>query len=665
MVASEPQPPSPEKRKPPPSSAVAGTNGGGSGHAREGALPAFATADWLRENHHLMKADLRKLAAAIKDDYADWPANVDGSDEAAFWRAVHTLGQRWTWFLRLFEDRILTQFGRVKGAKKQLAPRVLKLASQRAKALHSVAADGLEPTILEDLEILWEAGEKVLVAQSVWVLSCLEGPEGRYLVSSWLAEPEIENLIGDAVRRTRLRWHPERDDLVERLTRGASGPHLEKLAARADEACVALRKDMADSYGRLKTLVAEHDDYGPIADVLSFLALDLGALADELEEIETARDDGLARSRNAALRALLDEAVEANGQRSLAGEQATLRGRVESLFRESALPQRLPDREWERCRGQAELFRNAIVEPGRYELALREASKCYAENPSPENLEALHAAASAERDHPRSLEPAKAALDDIGACLGDLVRVFGSIAERTAAGEDTDAAQAEAGSEERDEERALRAEIGDLKTANRTAGEKIAALEKALGNAGEENTELRRQKHVLQKRLAALESAGKPALAEERIVPPLESYADLPAWTERHFGGQVALAGRALRALKSAGFEDVDLVGRAVALLGGPYWQMKTTGGKALRDAFESELRKLRLQETHSLRRDRQGKARDDFSIEWEGRRLTLDRHLKNNSGTRDPRRCLRVYFAWHEDSQQVVIGHLPGHMRT
>ena len=60
---------------------------------RLAALPEFVTPEWLRENHHLMKADLRKLAAAIGEDYADWPAATDGSDEAAFWRAVHVAAQ--------------------------------------------------------------------------------------------------------------------------------------------------------------------------------------------------------------------------------------------------------------------------------------------------------------------------------------------------------------------------------------------------------------------------------------------------------------------------------------------------------------------------------------------------------------------------------------------
>ena len=630
-----------------------------------GMLPEFATPEWLKENHHLMRADLRKLASAMAEEYSDWPAAVDGSDDAAFWRAVHTLAQRWAWFLWLFEERILELFGRVKGRKKQLGRLILKSAAQRALALRPAAPGGPEDFILDHLEALWEEGERVLVAQSVWVLWCSGGPESAYMMSSWLDEPEIERLVGHAVHRSRFRGLGGRDDLVDRLAREAGGPHLERLAARADAECALLRKDMADAYGRLKTYVVEHDDDRPSANLLSYMVLEFAALADELDEIETVRNEALARSRHVALRTLLKGAAEAAGQTAPAGEADALTGQIQALLLDTALPRCIPDPEWEMCREQAERFRSAIVEPGSHELALREASGLYAENPSTENLEALHAAAAAERENPRSLEPAKKALEEVAACLGELVQRFGSLADgKGAEEEDVDGREA-FGGRTRDRERALRAEIAELKAANRTSEERISVLEQALADAGEENDGLRRERHRLQRRLAAVDGAGTPSPAEGESVPALESYADLPAWAERHFDGRVVLAGRALRALKSAGFEDVGLVGRAVEVLAGSYWRMKSGGGgKALRDAFEDELRELRLQETKSIGRDRQGKARDDFSVEWDGRRLMLDRHLKNNTRTRDPRHCLRVYFTWDETTRQVVIGHLPGHMR-
>ena len=624
---------------------------------RLAALPAFVTPDWLRENHHLMKADLRKLAAGLGEEYPDWPAKADGTDEAAFWRAVHAFAQRWTWFLRLFEERIPQLFGRVKGGRKQLGTRVIKAASDRARELCPVGPGDAEPTILDDLENLWQAGERDRVAQSVWVLSCLEDADSRLIVSPWLMEPEIEDLVGDAVRRARSGWNPERGDLVERLVHEPGGPNLERLAARAEGVCAALEKDIGDAWGRLRKHVSAHDAYHPVAEVLSYLIFDLDSCTDDLEEMETARQEALARCRHCELRSLLEGTLDALPETRFADEADALRGRVATLLEGSGLPLCFPEPEWERCRGLAERFRAGIVEPGEHERALQEASRRYAENPSAANLGALHAAAAAEREQPRSTEPA-AALDGIAACLGDLVERFGSLADRDGEEEEI------AGREPRDPERALQAEIGELKAANREAGERIAALVQALGDAAEENDDLRREKHRLQQRLAAAEG-GEPAPAEDRTLPALASYAELPAWAERHFGGRVSLAGRALRALKGAEFEDVDLVGKAIALLGGTYWRMKTEGGKELRDDFEGALRDLRLLETPSLSRERQGRARDDFSIEWKGRRLTLDRHLKNNVKTRDPRYCFRLYFAWDDAARQVVIGHLPGHMKT
>ena len=626
------------------------------------------TPEWLRENHHLMKADLRKLAAAIAEDYPDWPTAVDGSDEAAFWRAVHELAQRWTWFLHRFENRILTLFGDVKGTKKQLAPRLLKDAAGRAKALRSPTGDDPEPTILDDLDALWEAGEHDLVAQSVWVLACLEGAESWSMVSSWLRKPEIEGLVGSAVRRAWTCPSPERADLVERLGRESSEAHLEGLIARADRECDTLRKDMADTYGRLREFVAGHDDYRLAADALSFMLIDLGMLDDELDEIETARDDARARCRHAALRSMLEGTVDGMGQARFAAEQDALRARVATLLRDGGLPLRFPDSAWEGCRTLAKGFHSGILEPGPHELALREASRRYAEDPSAANRDALHAAASADRADDGPAEPVTAPLDEIASCLDGLVERFGSVADRKIAADDDDGADVPI-SEARDAESALRAENAALKAANREAEERIASLKQALGDAADENDGLRQDRHRLQQRIAALdggESApADDAPSDDGPVPPLESYADLPAWTERHFPGRVALAGRALRALKSAAFEDVALVGRAIELLGTAYHDIKTQGGKPSREVYDGALRELRLQEAPGLSRTAQGRARDDFSIEWNGRRLFLDRHLKNNARTRDPRHCFRLYFTWDEKSAQVVIGHLPGHMKV
>ena len=478
-----------------------------------------------------MKADLRKLAAAIAEDYADWPAAADGSDEAAFWRAVHELSQRWTWFLRLFEDRILALFGDVKGTKKQLAPHILKDTAQRARALRSAAGEDSEPTVLDDLDALWKAGEHVQVAQSVWVLACLEGAGNRSMVSSWLTEPEIDRLIGSTVRHALICPSPARADLVERLLHESGGAHLETLVTRADKECDDLRKDIAEVYGRLREFVAEHDEYRPASDVLSFLLFDLETFDDELDEIKEARDRAQTRSRHAALRSLLEGTIDAMGQTRFAGEQDALSERVATLLHDGALPLRFPDSEWESCRKLAEGFRSAILEPAPHELALREASRRYAEDPSAANREALHATASADRADDGSAEPAAAALDEIAACLADLVKRFYSVADRKAAAEDGDDAEAAAG-EAPDAESALRTENTALKAANREADERIASLKQALADATDENDGLRRDRHRLQQRIAALDGSepapGDEAASDDGPVAPSRATRTFP-----------------------------------------------------------------------------------------------------------------------------------------
>ena len=44
---------------------------------------------------------------------------------------------------------------------------------------------------------------------------------------------------------------------------------------------------------------------------------------------------------------------------------------------------------------------------------------------------------------------------------------------------------------------------------------------------------------------------------------------------------------------------------------------------------------------------------------------MPVEWHIKNGGNTRDPRRCLRIYYFWDEDSQQVVIATMPAHIQT
>ena len=57
--------------------------------------------------------------------------------------------------------------------------------------------------------------------------------------------------------------------------------------------------------------------------------------------------------------------------------------------------------------------------------------------------------------------------------------------------------------------------------------------------------------------------------------------------------------------------------------------------------------------------------GRDSFEHFWDGRRHTVNWHIKRGANTRDPRRCLRIYYFWDEHARQVVVAAMPGHRKN
>ena len=629
-------------------------------------LPAFVTPEWLRANHHLMKADLRKLAASLSEEYASWPASANGSEELTFWQAVHDLSRQWTWFLVVFEERILKLFSVNKGRKKQLVHQVLKSASTRARIVRDSDYHIVEPTFLDDLDTLSEAGEWEPVAEVVWALTCFEGRESAEIVEPWLDEPVIEDLVLGSIERLTMVPNAEIADLEERLREETEGPHLDLLIGRAEEYCNQNQGRINEKYLQLRNMIRNNDEYRGIASELGLHHDRLRNAESQLSRIERLGNVARARNRLFALRQMLVAIVDAMVESRFADDQGGIRERVEALPFAGPNPNDFPESGWTLCLEQVQRFRAALLELPAQELVLRDASRLYAEHPTPENLEALQCAAQAQRDQGHSTVPAIEALQAIADCLESLDRqqpdsewtsndLFAALSQLVSRTPDKrDPANPVSRMPEHTE-----AAIADLRKRN-------DALSQTLDDIREENVQLRSENHRVRQKLARLSHSATSidGLARSATVPALETYAELPAWVSEHFDGRVALAGRALRAIKNAGFEDVALVGKAIELLATTYRRMKIAGGKEMRETFETELRALRLLETPSLSRDQQGKSRDDFFVEWNGRKLNLDRHLKNNAKTYDPKYCFRLYFSWDAANELVVIGHLPGHMR-
>ena len=188
--------------------------------------------------------------------------------------------------------------------------------------------------------------------------------------------------------------------------------------------------------------------------------------------------------------------------------------------------------------------------------------------------------------------------------------------------------------------------------------------EELLLNAEKERdeavSEINRLKASLYHTRARLNRATSRQPEEIEIPKSLDSLED---WAEKHLGGSVELHNRAYRHAKQSVFEDAQLVYKALLLLRDFYVPMKQVGGSKKKE-YDKKLQELRLEETPCFAGDRAGEEGDNYWIRFGSQKFLLDRHLKQGN-TRDPRFCFRLYFCWDDETEQVIVGSLPGHLPT
>jgi len=212
-----------------------------------------------------------------------------------------------------------------------------------------------------------------------------------------------------------------------------------------------------------------------------------------------------------------------------------------------------------------------------------------------------------------------------------------------------------------EEIRALRQRLEDseLERARREA-----ELDELLSEAERERDEAVAELHATRARIFLLEERLRQARVEvDAEVPELRSYDELAEWAERHLAGRLVLLPRAIREAKGALFEDVGLVGRALLYLAGPYRELRIRGRESAGAAHDRALEALGI--LNQPVGDDLTYHRDRFRVDWRGGKRLLDQHLKTGGNTRDPARCLRIYYFWDDQEQLVVVGSLPGHIRT
>jgi len=176
---------------------------------------------------------------------------------------------------------------------------------------------------------------------------------------------------------------------------------------------------------------------------------------------------------------------------------------------------------------------------------------------------------------------------------------------------------------------------------------------------GDERDQIARQNFSLRVRIQQLETSRTRDDASEAIEWP-SGYEALDGWVGRYLGDRVVLLPRAARAAKKAEFQDIVLVAQALLLLGNEYRQLRMGTGN--REGFEAAADRLGIALSGSGSEASLMQWREEYEVTWGRTKRFLDMHLKRGK-SREPKNCLRIYFFWDEDSQQVVVGHLPSHL--
>ena len=196
--------------------------------------------------------------------------------------------------------------------------------------------------------------------------------------------------------------------------------------------------------------------------------------------------------------------------------------------------------------------------------------------------------------------------------------------------------------------KALEAELTDasdveglLLDENRHAEERAQAAEAQLNAAS----------FRIQQLLEQIKQRGQTPDADIQLP---SSWRDFDDWCDQNLIGRVVLAPQARNGVRTPAFENAQLAARCLLWLANEYRDRRLDSGEgSLRDhVLEPGIR-------NSLC------GADEFRVTWQGQSHTVDWHIKNGGNTRDPRRCLRIYYFWDAITQQVVIADMPAHRHT
>lgn len=193
----------------------------------------------------------------------------------------------------------------------------------------------------------------------------------------------------------------------------------------------------------------------------------------------------------------------------------------------------------------------------------------------------------------------------------------------------------------------------------------LALLEESEENylsSEQEKAELAEENDRLRARVRSL-SAQRTAAAAEQNDNALNSFDDFQTWCDENLGDHVEIKSRAIReTIKHGTPEILSRVTETLLLIRDYYVPMRTSSTSELHKKFKAKCEEIGVEESACFSKKGDIKNHIGYSTRSGTRKLWLDRHFKYGLGF-DMRRMFRIYYTWDEDSERVIIGHMPTHL--
>lgn len=200
------------------------------------------------------------------------------------------------------------------------------------------------------------------------------------------------------------------------------------------------------------------------------------------------------------------------------------------------------------------------------------------------------------------------------------------------------------------------------------ANERIVALEKQVASlASEQDYYVGEYERERERAEAAETQAQKAAWRIQQLTDEIRAgggdpdsgsalpaaWAEFAEWCDQQLAGRLVLTPVARRGVRKPSFADVETAARSLLWLATEGRDRFMAGGGSLSNVPILD----GIQNAPC--------GADAYEFDWNGRRFSADWHVVDGGRTRDPSRCLRIYYCFDAQTQQIVVSDMPAHRRT